>query len=86
MSIKSVAVPFVVFTAGIFAVGPKASDLLPDPEVIRVEVEKQEPSYGELLRTIPTQYGIPKEVIAVVLNKEHDDTRYPYRFEPGQMG
>jgi len=88
MSPFKLAVPAIGVTAILSTWGGVAiSDYLPAPKTVTqyIQVEKPEEKYPDLIREIAPKYGVPLEVVAVLIQKEHDDTRYPYRFEPGQM-
>lgn len=41
--------------------------------------------YGDLIKEIAPRYGIPLEVVAVLLKQEDTNQKYDYAFEPGQM-
>jgi len=85
MSIVKVALSGTILVGGLFASSEKLLSMMPEPTVIRIPYEKPEERYADLVREIAPKYGVPIEVVAVLLLKEHDDSRYPYRFEPGQM-
>lgn len=90
MSIKTFISIFCVVTGMIVGVGAPLSKII-QPEIlyvdrpVTVEVQAQPEDYAELIKEVAPKYGIPIEVVAVLLKQEDTNQKYDYAFEPSQM-
>lgn len=60
------------------------SKLLPERIVVK-EILKDSPEFDELVKEIPETYGIPAEVVKVVLQKESGGREGAKRYEPQHL-
>ncbi len=90
MSIKTFISIFCVVTGMIVGVGAPLSKII-QPEIlyvdrpVKVEVQAAPEDYAELIKEVAPKYGVPIEVVAVLLKQEDSNQKYDYAFEPGQM-
>jgi uncharacterized protein (DUF2164 family) len=61
----------------------------PKPEIVEqikeVMIEKPDPSFNQLLETIPAEYGIKPLEMAVIVNHESGNRMSAKKFEPGKL-
>ena len=50
-----------------------------------MQVERSEPSFNELLQTVPAQYGISPLLVSAMVKQESGGKKDAIRFEPSQM-